>query len=149
VAGASTPTFYQWTPKVTRPNFASDSYGTAPSASLCSFTMPEFFAKENEELTVRAVTVDFTKYDHGNSVDNSLTINVTPKSLFGAGDGTAQTSAWSEDEDEATTAGELDRVTANFSFDWGTSFTVGISNIYGVAIRRICVLVDTRPMQGV
>ena len=114
------------------------------------FTLPVFFGKDGSELAVSSVVVNFTKWDHGYSADNGFAVTVTPKQAYGAGDLSALTGvpAWSEAASSASATGTSDQETFTFPATFANGFTVGISDMVGVAIKRMIVTFDERPMQG-
>ena len=99
------------------------------------------------------MTVDFIKYQHGwEAIDNTLTVGVKSVNQYDAGDGFGSpvTRTWSEDQADASTTGTNDRVIFNMAdLAWGNGFRIAMSGLIGVAIKKIYVLVDTRPQQGV
>ncbi len=150
--GGTTPKFYSWSYDLNRPAISGNAdealYDGAADSIDCGFTLPVFYAKDGSELAVSSVVVNFTKWGHAFDADNTFTVTVTPKQAYGAGDLAVESHAWSEDEASASTAGESDQHTTTFAARFANGFTVGVTGMVGVAIRRLVVTFDERPMQG-
>lgn len=152
-AVASKPKFYAWNYVLDRPPFASQTFESLGDASDtppdCSFSLPEWWAKDEHEVSVRAVIVDFKKWDHGFDHDNTFTVEVTPLRRYNAGDGDTVTFSFAEDPSEAATTGTRDRYKKNLGTMNGNGFRIAVTGIVGVAIQKIHVICDRRPVQGV
>lgn len=153
--GASTPKFYALSYDLNRPPISGNTFESLGDASsstpvAASFTTPVFFAKDGNEVQVSSVVVNFTKWNHGYAVDNGFTVSVTPKQAYYAGDLPATTGvpAWSEDPSSASATGTNDQHTFTFSDRHANGFTITVSDIVGVSIKRMVVTFDERPMQG-
>lgn len=154
--------FYLWSyDLLVRPPFAGqdfenlgDNSSTVPVDA--NFTTTEWWAKNGSEVQVQAVIVDFTKWDHGFSVDSNFAVTLTPLYRDGGnaategGDGTAVTvGTFTEDPSEASTSGTADRRRWTVSSQFANGFKIAVSDLVGCAIRKIHVVFDSRPTQGV
>jgi hypothetical protein len=149
--------FVAFNPYLERPPFSSDTGVTVLDPAVCTFTLPEWWTPAGEEVAVKKVIVDFRKWNTGDSNPNTMTVTPTPLRQWanppdgtGGSDGTAGTStAFSEATTAASTSGTRARLVADVAPDWGNGFRVTVSNLRGVAVQKVVVVYDTRPMAGV
>ncbi|MFP5376118.1 MAG: hypothetical protein ACLGIO_04955, partial [Acidimicrobiia bacterium] len=113
------------------------------SPELCAFTLPEWWAPDGREVSVRAVQVDFASYAVGGNC--TWTLSLTPRRVHEGGDGAPQSFAFSEPAPGATATR---RRQALFAIDDANGFQLGLANLRGVAIHKITVLGTARPAQG-
>lgn len=151
--GASTAAkFYAFKMSANRPPLTSATLESLGDASTTPFSatiaLPEWWAKDGQEIKVRAVVVDFKKFNHGASADNAFTISVTPRRLHEAGDGSAETESWSEATASASTSGTRDRFTGTFESVFGNGFQLSLTGLVGVAIQKVWVYLDPMPARG-
>lgn len=159
--GVSTaPKFFRWRLDRERPGFASDSdtkpgdesatntNGGTPIAGTVTF--PRYWAPHGEEVRVRQVVVDFTKWNTGATPNLSMTLAVAPTGRFDLdGEGSLPTGqSWSE-ATSAVAAGEAG-VPARQTFNvgdqgFGGGFQVSLTGLRGVAIKAVHVIFDRQP----
>lgn len=137
--------FRAWSALATTPG--GGPYGavwTPASPADCAFTLPEWWAPDGREVSVRAVQVDFRSYAVG-SGNCTWTLTLTPQRIHEGGAGTPQTFAFSE----AAPGAEVNRRRqALFAIDDANGFQLSFSNLRGVAIQKITVVGSARPAQG-
>lgn len=150
--GGGAGRFYAWEYELDRPpryGEVFESIGDASDIPVdAEFTMPEWWANDEEQVRPRQIIVDFKKFGHGFSADNALTIEYTPLRRFNEGPGTTESSAWSEAQSAAALRGTQDRFTMNPAAQWANGFRVGISGLVGCAIQKIHVILETQPTPG-
>jgi len=149
---ASQPNFWIWSIDNSRPAFTSDTYAQPGDASTtpldAEITFPEFWAEEGNEVRVRKVTVDFTKWDTGSATANGFTVTPTSHSRWETPDGLAATAqTWSEASASSTTSGVRTRKTFLFGPEsrFGGGISLKLSAVKGVAFQDIIVELDVRP----
>lgn len=144
--------FYALKANSNRPPLTTETLESIGDASTTPFsasvTLPEWWAKDGDEIKVRAVVVDFRKYNHGASADNALTVSVTPRRLYEAGDGSAETQTWTEATSSASSSGTRDRFTGTFVSVFGNGFQLSLTGLVGVAIQKVWVYIDAMPARG-
>ena len=146
---AAPPVFYMWSAYNDRPPFSTDYSASILNPANVYFTLPEWWARDVEEVAVRKVIVQFRDWDTDDSDANQFDVTVTPLRQYEGGAGSAQTKSFSRATSASVAAGTNLRREWNFSQDWGNGFTVGIANMRGVAIQKIQVALDVRAMQAV
>lgn len=147
-------TFYTYNPKLERPAFTSDTYsqpGDNTDTPLDAyFKTGEWWAPEGQEVTVKNIIVDFTKYDTGAGVQNHFDVGVIR--IAQHADDTSETAiayqAFDEDDDSANTTGIRDRHISGGP-SGGTipsaGFQIYIEGIVGCTIKGIRVIIDQNP----
>lgn len=155
---ASTPaTFCSFNPYIERPPFPADYSAAIMDPAAVHFTLPEWWAPTTEEVAVKKVIVDFRKWNTADSDPNTFTVAPTPLRVYanppdgtGSSDGSAATGVtFSEATSAASTAGTQARLVADFVPTWGNGFRVKVSNMRGVAIQKVMVVLYSRPMAGI
>jgi hypothetical protein len=137
--------FRSWSAYANSPAAGAYSGVLSPaSPDLCAFTLPEWWAPDGREVSVRAVQVDFRSFAVG-SGNCTWTLALTPRRVHEGGDGAAKTFAFSE---AAPGASVNRRRQALFSIEDANGFTLAFSNLRGVAIQKVTVLGTARPAQG-
>lgn len=136
--------FWTWSAYADNPK--ASTYGAVlPADTACSFTLPEWWAPDGREVSVRAVQVDFRSFVQG-SGNNTWTLSLAPLRLHEGGAGTPQTHAFAE----ASVGADVNRRRqALFSVEDANGFQLSFSGLRGVAIQKITVLGTARPGQGV
>lgn len=148
--GASAaPKFWWWHLAAERPPIKGGGRRGAvgdgsDTAHAAEFTLPEWSDPKGRRVQVRAVIVDFTKFDVGvTDATNNFTVQVISEfGLDGTGDVANTAMSWTEDTDEATSAGLRDSKRFTFASALANSFQIKVSAIRGVRIDRIRVIVD-------
>lgn len=131
-----------------RPGFTSDDYGqpgddsTTPLTGV-TFSTGDILTNDGEMFTVEKVTVDFTKFQTGQSETSHFDIDVTMLA-HGAeqGETTQSYTAFDEANATATTAGTRDRHTARGVSGGpkrGSGVRITLDNIRACTIRAITV----------
>ena len=111
------------------------------------FSLPDFMAESGEEVRVRRVIVDFTKYDTGASLDNCITAEVRGIHRFEIPgvDTAVATWSWEEPLSEATQQGVYDRAVFRMGESgWAGGYRLTLKNLRGVSIHRILVDFETQ-----
>lgn len=152
LAYPQTPELFVWDSDLDRPAVATDDYASPGDGSDlvpvdASFSTPEVWADQGEELRCRTVIVEFAKWDLGIvDLDNGFDIKVVTHSLYQADGGV--TSA-SQSFTEATSAGGgtdsplFDRRTFGFGDQGvGLGFHVEFENIVGIGIQSVTCIYD-------
>lgn len=148
---ASAGKFYAFAPFLDRPGKTGDTLAqpgddsTTPVAA--SFTTPEWWSPNGEEVTVRAVRVDFAKWNTGSSSTNHFDLQV--RSLHRYNQASTKDSAviaFDEAASTTTSDGTTDSRVYRFG-DQGTGhgFQIVCSAMRGVAIDRFIVEIDLDP----
>lgn len=139
----------EWSPSIARPVFAADSYGAAPPASECFFTLPEWAASADELVAVRSVRVEFTKWGTGSADDNTFTVQpVAMRRVESVADLAEPAQTWSEAAAAASTGGTRAQWTARFEPTYGGAFRLAFTGVRGVSIRRVTVELMAQPAFG-
>lgn len=147
--GSTPPKFYAWQAYLERPPFNADALSTFHTRTDVFFSLPQH-VEESSEVAVRAVMVDFLKYEHSIAGQTNH-FDVEVKSVRRTdGDRTlASDGAFDEVSASGSTAGTRDRKAFTFAQEWGQGFEVKVKDIFGVAIEApITVVYDRRPLQG-
>lgn len=149
---AAPPVFYMWSAYNDRPPFADDYSASVLTAADVYFTLPDIQAERGEQISVRKVTVWFRDWNTGGSA-NQFNVTITPIHQYEAGDGTAQVSvdsagvtpSFSRAASASSTGGVNLRREWTFAEDFGDSARIKVSDMRGVAIHRVEVVLDTKP----
>lgn len=150
----TTPSLYVLDASLDRPGFTSDTYadpGDISDTQLSgNFTLPEYWDPQLKEVRVRAVTVNFTKWNTGGLTTNNFTLTVTALDQYGGGAPVASaTQSFNEAGSAATTAGVDQRAVFYFGDQGpGGGFQIALTAIRGVAIRDIVVSIETLPSRA-
>ena len=154
-ASGATPKFYAWSYDLNRPPISGNTFESLGDASstppACEFSLPEWWTKDQSEIQPIQVIVDFKKWAHGYAADNTFTVTLTPLRKDGSGDGTARSLSWTEAAASSSSSGTADREKFSFgtNLTYAHGFRLKISAMVGVAIQRIHVVYDSRPVQSV
>jgi len=158
----ATPKFYAWSiidrpGSETRPlvggipQLSPERAGDNGTAQVVgSVTFPEWHSPSGEDVQVRSVIVDFTAFNTGGSLTNHFDVNVISLRQYNA-DGTQVSATLSYDEAGSAVATGGTTARRVFSFgDQGTGngFQVSLTNVRGVSIRRVTVVVNTLTTRG-
>ena len=148
----STPVFYAWQPYHDRPPFSGDTYATILSPSNVHFELPEWWAKDGEDVAVRKIIVSFKDWDTDDASSNQFDVTVTPLRTYGGasagGEATAITKSWSRATSASSASGVNLRMDFGIEGSWGNGFKVKVANMRGVAIQKIQVVLHVRPIAG-
>ena len=145
---SATPKFYAWLPYNDRPPFTTDTFASILTSSGVYFELPEWWTKDDDEVSVRKVVVSFRDWDTDDSDPNTFDVAVTPLRKYEGGEGSTQTQSFSRATSASAAAGVNLRRDFNFSDDYGNGFKLKIANMRGVAIQKIQVVLNVRPPQG-
>lgn len=153
-AGGVAPRFYVWKPTIDRPGKVGDAEAQPGDASTtplaAEFELPERWARDGREITVRSVAVDFVKWNTGASVPNH--IGLTVRNLYRAGVAAHKDSGareWSEPGSATPADKTLDRHVFTFG-EQGSAhgFQLRLSDLVGVGIRRITIHAESSEPRG-
>lgn len=152
--GASVqPKFYSWVSTLDRPGFESGGVlgeragDLSTSAVSGSVTFPEWHTDDGSEVTVRSVIVDFRSWNTGASTTNHFDLVVNAVRLY---DGSSPVASGTLSFDQAVASSSTSGTIQRRAFSVGDQgpaggFQLAFTNIRGVAIQRITVIVDTSP----
>lgn len=152
--------FGQWLIGLDRPgilgeDFQSPTDDPDPSEATATpvtgfFSLPEWYADEGTEIMVRGVTVDFTAWDTGSDIANHFDLTVDAYNVWdNDSPSSSLTLEYDEDGGLSTAAGVYKRRVFSFG-DQGLAngFQVHFTNVRGVAIRRIHVVIESQSHRG-
>ncbi|MCX7621189.1 MAG: hypothetical protein N2037_10150, partial [Acidimicrobiales bacterium] len=149
VGKGSTGNYYYFAPGVyDRPAFTSDTYANVGDDSStpfteCWFETPEWWAEEGHQVRVQKVIVDYVGWNTGSSANNRIDVQVTslrPWDTSGVSSSATKTLLDSPGSSFSTsgTTGRAEGLFGDQGF--GGGFKVRLSNLRGVAIRAVSVL---------
>lgn len=148
---ASTADYYQLRLDLERPGFIGDVLANPGDDSntpiAASMSTKVVRHPEGRELRVRSVIVEIQKWNTGVTT-NGASVTIRTFDRNGGDDYDTETIAWSEAASVApnTAEGISDRFIKKFgSKGFGAGFQIVISDIVGIAIRRIYAEVDVNP----
>ena len=152
-AAGAAPNFYAWDPTLDTPGIeggsqsrAGDDSSTALSGAV---SFPEHWAKDGDEFYVRAVVVDFVKYNTGSATNNHFDLVVNSMRRYQAGAAQASNTV---SFDEAASSSSATGTEARQIFGFGEQ---GMGNGYqlvftackGIKIRRVEVILESQPVR--
>jgi hypothetical protein len=152
-AAGTAPKFYIWnhwaeTPGLTTGDqmMPGDDSTTALSGNV---TFPEWWAENAAEVRVRAVIVDFRKWQNGASNNNHFDLRVDMLRRYNNTSPVASnTVSFDESPLSSSTTGTLDRRVFGFGEQgMGNGFQLVFSDVRGMAIQRVEVVIDTEPVR--
>jgi len=154
--GASTAAeFYTYDPSIDRPGYTSDTYATVGDASSTPETNMEmttatWWADEGQEITVKRIIIDFTKYQTGQSETTHFDVDVIQYGEHITDDtNTVSMQAFDQANASATTAGEQDRHITGGPSGGAipcSGFQIKLSAIRAVGIQSIRVEIEQNPL---
>lgn len=133
----------------TNPGIQSSSDGTSPGDGsntplTASFSLPDIYSGDGSLLRVAKVVVHFRKYATGTSANAAFTVSLTPVGVDSSGDGSAETSTFSEAVPVSNT-NDVYR-TPGFSRTMeAEGFRLAFTGLASVAIRRVVVFGEKVP----
>jgi hypothetical protein len=148
---SSSAKFYVWDTHQDRPGLESgtnDRAGDASSTALeGSVSFPEWWAQDASDVYVRAVIVDFRKWNTGSSTTNHFDLTVNALRRYQAGAAQASTTvSFDEAASSSSTSGTLERRIFGFGEQGrGNGFQLAFAACRGIAIQRIEVILDSEP----
>jgi hypothetical protein len=144
-----------------RPGRPDDPYGDIADLGdedplPASLTTPEVATEKSETLQVRAVIVCFDGFNYDSNpggeddtgLECSFTVEVNVHDREGNAPAEVKTDAFALSTAEFDTAGSGRRWSMTGGRGWGTSFKVKVTDIVGVKLDRILVVVETRAEEG-
>lgn len=148
-AAGISPKVWAWSVENDRPAFTTDTYGrpvdgAATSQPQAYLHLPEWWEPQEREVLVRAVTVDFVKWNTGHSQTNHFDVVVDAIDRY-ANPGPTSSAVQSFDEapSAASTEGTSERRVFNVGGQGsGTGMQVRLTSIRGCAVRRVAVEVE-------
>lgn len=150
---SSSAKFYVWDVNQDRPGIEGSTHDRAGDASDVavsgSVTFPEWWAPNASEFRVRAVIVDFRKWNTGASNTNHFDLKVDMLRRYNNTSPTASnTVSFDEAPASASASGTLDRRIFGFGEQGnGNGFQIVMTNCRGIAIQRIEVILDMEPVR--
>lgn len=150
-AAGATPNFYVWDPVMATPGIegggqsrAGDDTSTALAGSV---TFPEWWATDGAEVFVRAVIVDFRKFNTGSATTNHFDLTVDALRRYQAGAAQpSSTVSFDEAAAASSASGTLERRVFGFGEQGrGNGLQIAFAACRGIAIQRIEVVLDSEP----
>lgn len=143
---------YQWSDSTPFFNFNAERPGDDSAAQVSgSVDFPEVHLSDANEFMVQGVIVDFRSWNTNGSLTNHFDLNV--KCLRRYNDSSPFTSLagrWDEPGSLSSTAGTLKREVFMFGDQGlGNGYQLSFTNIRGIAIQRIQVIVDSEQLRGI
>ncbi len=121
---------------------AGDDSSTALTGS---FDLPEWWDRSTDEFYVRAVIVDFRKWDTGSATTNHFDLSVDALRTYQGTTTASSTVSFNEAAGSSSTSGTLARQTFGFGEQgMGNGFQLHFTNVRGVAIQRIEVILESK-----
>lgn len=153
-AAGATPNFYIWNVTADSPGLesggqfmrAGDDSSTALSATV---TFPEWHSEDGAEVYVRNVIVDFRTWNTGAANTNHFDLHVESKNLYNVVSTVASnTVSFDSAQASSSTSGTERREIFGFGEQgMGNGFQLHFTNLRGVAIKRVTVVLDNRPVR--
>jgi hypothetical protein len=147
----SAPTFYHLVLGQDSPGIEGQSYQKAGDDSTSqvsgSVTFPEWHSDTAQDVLVRTVVVDFRSWDTGGSNTNHFDLTVDALRRFDStSPNSSATQSWNQTGSSSSASGTIQRQVFGFGDQGcGNGFQISLTNIRGVAIQRIQVVVDSVP----
>lgn len=153
-ASASTsPKFYIWNPLADTPGIVGGDNMMPGDDSTSLLTgnvsFPEWWDKSGDEVLVRSVIVDYRFWNTGAANTNHFDLHVEAKNLYNVVS-TVASNTVSVDSAQASSSSSGTENRAIFGFGeqgMGNGFQLHFSNCRGLAIKRITVVLDSRPVR--
>lgn len=148
------PKVYLWSPTLDRPGKVSDTLAQPGDDSTTPITatidLPEWRTDDNSEALVRAVSVDFVKWNTGSASTNHFDIKVVALHRYNqAGTTTSKTQSFDEDPAKTTEDAQRDRRVFRFGDQGvGHGFQIQIRAMRGTAIRGAYAKVELDPARA-
>lgn len=145
--------FYVWDTRLDRPGIEGSTHDRAGDASSTAVsgnvTFPEWWAESGAEVRVRAVVVDFRKWNTGASNNNHFDLRVDMLRRYNNTSPVASnTVSFDESPASSSSSGTIDRRIFGFGEQGiGNGFQVVMSDCRGIAIQRIEVVIDSEPVR--
>ncbi len=147
---SSTAKFWIWDVGLDRPGFEGDTHARAGDGSSTpvsgSVTFPEYWDRSADEFYVKAVIVDFRKWNTGGASNNHFDLSVDTLRTYQAGTVASNTVSFDEAVASSSASGTIARRIFGFGEQGvGNGFQLNFTNVKGIAFQRIEVVLDTRP----
>lgn len=143
--------FYIWQAYNDRPPLSTDALATAADPANVWFWLPEYLAPKGAEVQAATVIVEFRRWNT-NGPNNTFDVRAWPVRLAEGRTSTVATlGSFSEPPwSAADIVGDSSVQRRSYSglLDYASGVQVGITNMRGVAIQRIVLVLNTRPRQG-
>jgi hypothetical protein len=147
------PKFYFWNPNANSPGIeggdrmrAGDDSSTALTGNV---TFPEWHSPDGDEIVVRHVIVDFKKWNTGSATTNHFDLKVAMNRIYQGTTVDSNTVSFDEAAASSSSTGTLQRRIFGFGEQqMGNGFQLVFSNIRGIAIHRIQVVIERRPVRA-
>lgn len=149
------PKFYIWNPHIGTPGFADGTGHTQPgdnSTSLltANVTFPEWSSDDGDEVLVRSVIVDFRTWNTGAANTNHFDLSVEAKNLYDTTSTRASnTVSFDQAQASSSTSGTEQRRIFGFGEQGvGSGFQLHFTNVRGIAIKQVTVVLDRAPIRA-
>lgn len=152
-SAGTAPKFYVWNYWADTPGIEGGDQMRAgdDSASpvIGNVTFPEWWAESGAEVRVRAVIVDFRKWNTGGSANNHFDLSVDLMRRYNTTSPLASnTVSFDESPASSSSTGTLDRRIFGFGEQGpGNGFQLNFTNCKGIAIQRVEVILDSDPVR--
>ena len=152
-AVGTAPKFYWWNPLVDTPGGITGETRPGDDSNTLltgNFSLPEYWDKSGDEFYVRSVIVDFKTWNTGADNTNHFDLYVQAKNLYQQS-ATVDSNTVSFDSAQASSSSSGTERRQIFGFGeqgMGNGYQLHLTNIRGVAIKRITVVLDVRPVRA-
>lgn len=157
-SASAAPNFYTWLPDIDRPGTENNPFsvgteraGDDSTAQVTgNFDLPEWWSDEGSEVLVRTVVVEFRAWNTGGSLTNHFDVTVNNiRPYENESPITTETQAWDRAGARSSTSGTIYREAFSFGGQGvGNGVQLKFSNIRGVAIKRIEMVIDSASGRG-
>lgn len=154
--GASTvPNFYWWVVDQSSPGIEGQSFQRAGDNSTAqvtgNVTFPEVHLQDADEFMVQGVIVDFRSWNTGGSLTNHFDVQVDCLRPYdNTSPITSLKGSWDQAGALSSPSGTIQRETFMFGEQGlGNGYQLKFTNVRGMAIQRIQVILETTKFRGV
>lgn len=116
-----------------------------------SVEFPEYRADDGTEFLVKAVQVDFRSWNTNGSLTNHFDVTVDALRTFNSNaPSSSVTQSWDEPGAVSSSSGTIKRWVFNVGDQgYGDGCQVRLTNIRGIAIQRMNVIIESRPLRAI
>lgn len=151
---ATAPKFYIWNPAADTPGIVGGDNmmpgDDSTSLLTANVSFPEWSTEDGDEVLVRSVIVDFRTWNTGAANTNHFDLHVEAKNLYDT-TSTRASNTVSFDQAQASSSSSGTEQRRIFGFGEqgvGSGFQLHLTNMRGIAIKRITVVLDRAPTRA-
>ncbi len=163
-SASTIPKFWSWVPTLDRPGnenlpivapnnvFNAERAGDDSTAQVSGqVTFPEIHLEDGSEFRVSGVVVDFRSWNTGGSLTNHYDLQVDCLRPYDAASPiTSLKGSWDQLGVQSSTAGTVRREVFEFGDQgYGNGYQLKLTNVRGIAIQRIQVILETEHLRGI